>query len=356
MPDVPPLDLSRDVRELTAALVDVESVSGGEKALADAVEAALTPLPHLAVVRDGDAVIARTEGGHAERVVIAGHLDTVPVAGNLPSRVRGDLLYGCGTSDMKSGVAVALKLAAAVARPARDVTYVFYECEEVDAARNGLARLSRTRPELLAGDFAVLMEPTDGEIEGGCQGTLRAEIVTTGRRAHSARSWLGANAIHAVAPILTRLNSYRPREPMVDGLAYREGLNAVRIGGGVAGNVIPDECVVEVNYRFAPDRSLDQAEEHIKELFDGYTVRFTDGAPGARPGLTHPVAAAFAGMIGGTPRAKLGWTDVSLFSRLGVPAVNYGPGDPHMAHQQEEYVSLQKITDCEQRMLRWLNG
>ncbi|MFC6081380.1 succinyl-diaminopimelate desuccinylase [Sphaerisporangium aureirubrum] len=356
MPDAPPLDLSADVRELTAALVDVESVSGGEKALADAVEAALAPLPHLAVVRDGDAVVARTEGGHAERVVVAGHIDTVPIAGNLPSRVEDGLMYGCGTSDMKSGVAVALKLAAGLARPSRDVTYVFYECEEVDAARNGLARLARTRPELLAGDFAVLMEPTDGEIEGGCQGTLRAEIVTTGRRAHSARSWLGVNAIHAVAPVLDRLNSYRAREPVVDGLAYHEGLNAVGVTGGVAGNVIPDECVVTVNYRFAPDRSLEEAQEHIRELFDGYAVRFTDGAPGARPGLTHPVAAAFAEMIGGTPRAKLGWTDVSLFSRLGVPAVNYGPGDPHVAHQRGEYVELEKIVDCERRMTRWLAG
>ncbi|GAA1277909.1 succinyl-diaminopimelate desuccinylase [Sphaerisporangium rubeum] len=356
MPDAAPLDLSADVRDLTAALVDVESVSGGEKALADMIEAALAPLPHLTVVRDGDAVVARTEAGHAERVVIAGHIDTVPVAGNLPSRVEDGLLYGCGTSDMKSGVAVALKLAATVERPARDVSYVFYECEEIEAARNGLGRLSRTRPELLAGDFAVLMEPTDGEIEGGCQGTLRAEIVTTGRRAHSARSWLGVNAVHAAAAVLETLNAYRPREPVVDGLAYHEGLNAVGIRGGVAGNVVPDECVVTVNYRFAPDRSLEEAQAHISDLFAGHTVRFTDGAPGARPGLTHPVAAAFAEMIGGEPRAKLGWTDVSLFSRLGVPAVNYGPGNPHLAHQQGEYVTLDTIVDCERRMLRWLAG
>ncbi|WP_424536207.1 succinyl-diaminopimelate desuccinylase [Sphaerisporangium viridialbum] len=356
MPETAPLDLTGDVRALTAALVDIESVSGGEKALADAVEAALAPLPHLTVVRDGEAVVARTRLGRSERVVIAGHLDTVPLAGNLPSRVEGDLLYGCGTSDMKSGVAVALKLAAGVPSPARDVTYVFYDCEEIEAARNGLARLGRTRPELLAGDFAVLMEPTGGEIEGGCQGTLRARIVAEGRRAHSARSWHGVNAIHAVAPILARLNAYEAREPVVDGLAYHEGLNAVGIAGGVAGNVIPDECVVTVNYRFAPDRSLEQARAHVREVFDGYAVRFTDGASAARPGLTHPVAAAFARAIGGTPRAKLGWTDVSLFSDLGVPAVNYGPGDPNVAHQQGEYVSLAQIAECERRMLAWLGA
>ncbi|GAA3823159.1 succinyl-diaminopimelate desuccinylase [Sphaerisporangium flaviroseum] len=356
MPDLTPLDLAGDVRALTAVLVDVESVSGDEKALADAIEAALRPLPHLTVVRDGEAVVARTELGHSERVVVAGHIDTVPLAGNLPSRVQGDLLYGCGTSDMKSGVAVALKLAAGVPRPGRDVTYVFYDCEEIEAARNGLGRLGRTRPELLAGDFAVLMEPTGGEIEGGCQGTLRAEIVTTGKRSHSARSWFGVNAIHRVEPVLARLSAYEAREPVVDGLAYHEGLNAVGIAGGVAGNVIPDECVVTVNYRFAPDRSLDQARDHVREVFEGYEVRFTDGAPGARPGLTHPVAAAFAKAIGGTPRAKLGWTDVALFSGLGIPAVNYGPGDPNLAHQQGEYVSLEKIVDCERRMLAWLGA
>ncbi|MFC4587422.1 succinyl-diaminopimelate desuccinylase [Sphaerisporangium corydalis] len=356
MPETAPLDLAGDVGELTAALVDIESVSGGERALADAVEAALAPLAHLAVVRDGEAVVARTALGRAERVVIAGHLDTVPLAGNLPSRAEDGLLYGCGTSDMKSGVAVALKLAAGLPAPTRDVTYVFYDCEEIEVARNGLARLGRTRPELLAGDFAVLMEPTGGEIEGGCQGTLRAQVLTTGKRAHSARSWFGENAIHAVAPLLARLNAYEAREPVVDGLTYHEGLNAVGIAGGVAGNVIPDECVVTVNYRFAPDRSLDQARDHVREVFAGHEVRFTDGAPGARPGLTHPVASAFTRAVGGTPRAKLGWTDVALFSALGVPAVNYGPGDPNLAHQRDEYVSLATIADCERRMFAWLGA
>ncbi|MBB2913501.1 succinyl-diaminopimelate desuccinylase [Streptosporangium becharense] len=349
------LDLTRDVGELTARIVDIESVSGREKALADAVEETLRPLPHLTVHRDGEAIVARTTLGRDERVVIAGHIDTVPVAGNLPSRVEDGLLYGCGTSDMKAGVAVALKLAAALREPRRDVTYVFYDCEEIEAERNGLLRLSRDRPDWLAGDFAVLMEPTDGVIEGGCQGTLRAEIITRGRRAHSARSWLGVNAIHAAEPVLAVLNAYEARRPIVDGLEYHEGLNAVGVSGGVAGNVVPDECVVTVNYRFAPDLSLDDAQAHVREVFDGFEVVFTDGAAAARPGLTHPVAAAFVAAVGGTPRAKLGWTDVSLFSGLGVPAVNYGPGDPNLAHQQGEFVTLEKIAECERRMLDWLS-
>ncbi|MFI6994442.1 succinyl-diaminopimelate desuccinylase [Nonomuraea wenchangensis] len=348
------LDLTQDVRALTAAIVDIESVSGAERALADAVERALAALPHLKVERSGETVVARTELGHAERVLIAGHLDTVPVAGNLPSRVEGDLLYGCGTSDMKAGVAVALRLAATVPAPSRDVTYVFYDCEEIEAERNGLTRVAREHPDWLLADFAVLMEPTDGVIEGGCQGTLRAEVAVSGKRAHSARSWFGVNAIHGIEPVLARLNAYEARRPVVDGLEYHEGLNAVGVTGGVAGNVIPDRCVVTVNYRFAPDLTIEQAQEHVREVFDGFEVTFTDAAPGARPGLTHPVAAAFAAAVGGTPRAKLGWTDVARFSALGVPAVNYGPGDPNLAHQQGEYVSLPKIVEGERAMRDWL--
>ncbi|GAA0378003.1 succinyl-diaminopimelate desuccinylase [Microbispora corallina] len=349
------LDLAQDVGALTAQLVDIESVSGHEKAIADAIEEALVPLEHLTVRRVGENIVARTELGRAERVVIAGHLDTVPVAGNLPSRVEDGVLYGCGTSDMKSGLAVQLKLCL-LDRPNRDLTFVFYDCEEVEAERNGLLRLTREHPDWLTGDFAVVMEPTNGLVEGGCQGTLRAEIVARGARAHSARSWEGVNAIHGIRPILEVLSGYEARRPVVDGLEYHEGLNAVAVRGGVAGNVIPDECVVTVNYRFAPDLTLEQAFDHVKELFDGFEVRLADGAPGARPGLTHPVAAAFAAAIGGTPQAKLGWTDVARFSALGVPAVNCGPGNPDIAHTQGENVSLDKIVDSERRLTAWLTS
>lgn len=349
------LDLTQDVGTLTARIVDIESVSGDEKVLADAVEEALTALPHLTVERSGETVVARTFLGRPERVLIAGHLDTVPVAANLPSRVVGDLLYGCGTSDMKAGVAVALKLAATIPAPNRDITYVFYDCEEIEAERNALTRLAREHADWLLADFAVLMEPTDGVIEGGCQGTLRADVTVAGKRAHSARSWLGVNAIHGIEPVLARLNAYEARRPVVDGLEYHEGLNAIGVRGGVAGNVIPDQCVVSVNYRFAPDLSLEQAQDHVRRVFDGFAVEFTDGAPAARPGLTDPVAAAFAAAVGGTPRAKLGWTDVARFSTLDIPAVNYGPGDPNLAHQQGEYVSLTKIAESETAMRTWLH-
>jgi succinyl-diaminopimelate desuccinylase len=350
------LDLSQDAAALTATLVDVPSVSGDEEPLADAIEAALRALPHLTVHRDGNAVVARTTLGAPQRVVLAGHIDTVPIAGNVPSRREGNLLYGCGSCDMKSGVAVGLRLAARVAAPVRDVTYVFYDCEEVEAERNGLLRLSRHSPGLLAADLAVLMEPTGGLIEGGCQGTMRAEVTTRGLRAHSARSWMGRNAIHDAGPILAALRAYRPREPEVDGLRYHEGLNAVGIRGGVAGNVIPDECVVTVNYRFAPDRSAEQAADHLREVFAGLPVTVTDVAPGARPGLADPAAASLLAAAGGVARAKLGWTDVARFAALGIPAVNYGPGDPEQAHTPGEHVDPGEIFECEKRLLAWLTG
>jgi succinyl-diaminopimelate desuccinylase len=310
------------------------------------------------VVREGNVVVARTDRGRAQRVVLAGHLDTVPVAGNLPARLVEDVLHGCGTADMKSGLAVMLRVAHLVGTgavdPRVDLTWVCYDCEEVEAARNGLGRLARTRPEALAGDLAILLEPTDGVVEGGCQGTLRVRVEVHGVRAHSARSWLGRNAIHAVAPVLTRLAAYEARVVDVDGLTYREGLNAVAIAGGVAGNVIPDECAVTVNYRFAPDRTEDDALAHVRDVFDGFDVVLTDSAPGARPGLDGAVAAAFVAAVGGTARAKLGWTDVARFGQLGIPALNFGPGDPNLAHKPEEHVAVQQVLDAETALVRFL--
>ena len=349
------LDLAQDPVDLTAALVDVPSVSGGEAPLADLVEAALTALPHLSVVRDGDSVVARTDLGRARRVLLAGHLDTVPIADNLPSRRAGGRLYGCGTSDMKAGDAVLLHLAATLADPAYDLTFVLYDNEEVEADRNGLGRLVRTRRELLDADLAVLMEPTDGEVEAGCQGTLRVQVVVPGRRAHSARSWLGENAIHAAAPLLTRLVRYDPRSVDIDGCTYREGLSAVAVEGGVAGNVVPDACTVTVNFRFAPDRDVAQAEAHVREVFTGYDVRLTDAAPGALPGLSAPAARHFVDAVGSTPVAKYGWTDVARFAALRIPAVNYGPGDPNLAHTREEHVEVERITRCTTALRAYLS-
>jgi succinyl-diaminopimelate desuccinylase len=352
------LDLSLSGAALTAALVDVPSVSRDEGRLADLVETALRRYPALAVERDGNAVLARTTLGRAQRVVLAGHLDTVPIAGNVPARWNGDRLLGCGTSDMKSGVAVQLRIAHLVASgeldPGADLTWIFYDCEEIDAAYNGLGRIARARPETLAADLAIVFEPSSGLVEGGCQGTMRAVVTTRGERSHSARSWLGVNAIHAAAPVLARLAGYTPRTVDVDGLTYREGLNAVDIAGGVAGNILPDLCTVTVNFRFAPDRSEQDAAEHVREVFREWPVEIIDSAPAARPGLDSALARAFAAAVGGSPQPKYGWTDVARFGELGIPALNFGPGNPNLAHKPEEYVELARISDAEAALIRFL--
>lgn len=371
LPDLTAEDL--DVAALTALLLDIRSVSDEEGPLADAVEAALRRLDRLEVRRFGDAVVARTDLGLGSRVVLAGHLDTVPLPtvpgsrGTVPSTWEGDVLYGRGAVDMKSGVAVQLALAGLVGhdagpRPAHDVTWVFYDHEEVESHKSGLGRVAREAPELLEADFAVLLEPTDGVVEGGCNGTCRYRVSFSGVAAHSGRAWRGDNAIHKLGVLLTALSAYDPATVTVEGLDYREGLNAIRVSGGVAGNVIPDAAAVEVNYRFAPDKTLEQAHAHVREVFEGAgvdweaQVEVTDASAAARPGLDRPAAAGFVAAVGGRPQPKYGWTDVARFSELGVPAVNFGPGDALLAHTDDEHVERAAVEACRDALRAWLLG
>ena len=360
------LDARAPVVELARQLIDIPSVSGDEVAIANAVETALRSAPHLEVLRDGNAVLARTTLGRPSRVIVAGHLDTVPIKGNVPATWSedGTQLIGRGSVDMKGGVAVALSLAVALSTPAHDVTWIFYDLEEVEATRNGLGRIARSHPEWLVGDFAILCEPTSGAIEGGCNGTLRAEVRVGGVAAHSARSWKGVNAIHGAAPLLATLASFEAETLTVDGLEYREGLNAVGIRGGIAGNVVPDECVVTVNYRFAPAWTVAEAQDRLKHVVSSagladWNLEFTDLASGARPGLDHPLAQGFVRAVtaasGLPPRAKLGWTDVARFGELGIPAVNYGPGDPELAHSDGESCPVSDIENCRAALAAWLS-
>ncbi len=355
-----PLDLTATSIDLTRQICDIESVSGNEQTLADAIVEALSPLPHLEIIRDGDTVVARTNLGRERRALIAGHIDTVPLNGNLPTRFEEDggvrYLWGRGTVDMKAGVAVQLKLAAELTEPAIDVTWMWYDHEEVNAELNGLGRLARNRPDLFVGDFAILGEPSNGVVEGGCNGNLRVEVRAYGLRAHSARGWVGDNAIHKIAPVLDLLAGYTARQVEVDGLVYREGLNAVGISGGVAGNIIPDEAMVHVNYRFAPSRSSEEAIAYLHELFSGYEITVVDRADGARPGLDAPLAQEFLAAVGGVAKPKYGWTDVARFSALGIPAVNYGPGDPLKAHADDERVDVEQIVSVEAGLRAWLSG
>jgi succinyl-diaminopimelate desuccinylase len=339
-----------DLLALTAELVAISSVSHHEAALADRVETELRAAGHLEVERVEDTVVARTRLGRARRVVLAGHLDTVPPFDDGGARVEGDTLWGLGAVDMKGGVAVLLELAATVRAPALDVTYVLYACEEVSRRDNALGRLAATRPELLAGDAAVLGEPTAGVVEAGCQGTMRAVVSVGGRRAHSARPWTGVNAVHRLAPVLGVLERYVPRPVVLDGCEYTEQLQAVRVEGGVADNVVPDRATLTINYRFAPDRDTASAEQTLRDMFvpvldasRGDTLEIADAAPGAVPALGHPVLASLVTATGAPPRAKLGWTDVATFAEIGVPATNFGPGDPLLAHTPDEHVSRREL-------------
>ncbi len=350
------LDLRGPVIELVHQLVDIESVSGNEGLITEAIEAALADVAHVSMYRDGNALVARTNLDRDKRVLLAGHTDTVPLAGNLPARRVGERLYGCGTTDMKGGLAVLLAVCATVAEPRYDVTYVTYDCEEVEAARNGLKRLVDNHADWLATDLAILMEPTSAQIEAGCQGTLRVDVTIPGMRAHSARSWMGVNAIHDAATVLATLASYDARRVVIDGCEYREGLSAVGIRGGVAGNVIPDECTIEINFRFAPDRSEDDALAHVQQVLAPHHVELTDIASGALPGLHLEAARDFIAAVGSEPVAKLGWTDVARFSALGVPALNFGPGDPSLAHTADEYVELSQVERAYEVMRAYLTG
>lgn len=349
-----------DLTELFREIVDIESVSGNEARLADEVEAVLRGTVHLEVYRFGNVVIARTNLGRAERVIFAGHLDTVPLANNLPSEFvtdeRGLVLRGRGTCDMKGGVAVMLHLAVELLEPNRDVTWVFYDNEEISQEFNGLRIASREHPEFFVGDLAILMEPTAASIEGGCQGTMRFQITTRGRTAHSARSWLGKNAIHDSADVLELVRNFDARQIEVDGLLYHEGLNVTSIHGGIAGNVIPDVCEIQINYRFAPNKTGEQAAELMRESFEPYELEVLDLSDAARPGLNLPAAVEFIRAVGKPAKPKFGWTDVATFSALGIPALNYGPADPSEAHTDLESCPIADLESCAIAIRSWLGG
>ena len=337
-----------DLLARTAVLVDIASESHHEQALADHLEGELRSLPHLDVERVGDNLVARTHLDRPTRVVLAGHTDTVPANANERARIDGDVLWGLGAADMKGGLAVFVALAQALEAPTVDVTWVFYAGEEVAAVHNGLGHLVRDRPDLVTGDVAILGEPTSGQLEAGCQGTMRVEVRVQGARAHTARPWMGRNALHRLGAVLRAVESFEERRPVIDGCEYREALQAVAVSGGVAGNVIPDRAVLTLNRRFAPDRTGAQAFAELEALLapvleDGDEVELVDAAEGARPGLDHPVLHRLVHHHGLEVTAKLGWTDVARFAQLGIPACNLGPGDATLAHQADERVERSSL-------------
>lgn len=336
--------------QLTAELVDIPSVSHDEGRAAAFVTAMLSGADHLEVTRIGDNVVARTSLGRPGRLLVAGHLDTVPANGNERAIIDGDRCSGLGAADMKGGVAVMLELAKRVVEPAVDVTYVWYACEEVDQRDSGLIEVEAAGADLLSADAAVLAEPTSAIVEAGCQGVLRIAVHLGGERAHTARPWMGVNAIHRLGPLFERLERFVERRPVIDGCEYREALQAVRVDGGVANNVVPDTARLVLNHRFSPDRTKDEAFEAVCELLVpaidqalGDRVVLEDWSPAAAPNLGHRMLAFLVAASGTAPRAKLGWTDVSFFAERGVPAANFGPGDPLLAHTAGEWVGRDEL-------------
>ena len=340
-----------DLLALTETLVAIPSESHQETEIVDWLVAELGSLPWLTLDRVGENLVARTTLDRPTRVILAGHTDTVPVNGNGTPRIEGDTLWGLGSTDMKAGLAVMVELARTVSDPAVDVSYVFYAAEEVAAVHNGLAHLFRDRPELVAGDVALIGEPTDGVIEAGCQGSLRMLVTLHGARAHAARPWMGDNAIHRLGRVLAAVEARPARDPVIDGCEFREALQAVAVSGGVAANVVPDLATVTLNHRFAPDRTAAEAEASIRDLLapvlaEGDQVEVIDVAAAALPALDHPVLRSIIDRNQLPVRSKLGWTDVARFAEHGIPATNFGPGEATLAHAADERVHRAPIQRC----------
>ncbi|MCP5030199.1 MAG: succinyl-diaminopimelate desuccinylase [Actinomycetia bacterium] len=340
-----------DLLNLTATMVNTPSESFAEGPFVDWLHHQLEGLAHLQVTRVGDNLVARTTLGRGRRLILAGHSDTVPANGNATARIEGDLLWGLGSADMKGGLAVFLSLARQVVEPAIDLTYIIYAREEVAREHSGLTELARARPDLVAGDCAILGEPTSAMVEAGCQGALRFELHLAGVRAHTARPWMGRNAVHRLAPVLTALSGYQARMPIIDGCEYRESLQAVGVEAGVAGNVVPDAAVLGIHHRFAPDRSPAEAEASVRDLLaphldEGDEVSVVDSAPACPPSLTHPLLERLVDENQLEVGAKLGWTDVAQLAELGIPATNFGPGDAAVAHSAGEFLDRTSLEQC----------
>ena len=348
------MNINQELGKLTLDLVNISSVSKDEKSIADSIEESLQELSHLKLTRVNNSLVAQTNFGNKQRLVIAGHIDTVPANNNFPGKMNTSEIVGLGSVDMKSGIAVALKLAAEITNSKFDITYLFYESEEIETKFNGLELITKQQKDLLNCDFAILMEPTNGILEVGCQGSLRFEVSAIGKRSHSARWWNGENAIHKTNKILEILNNYKSREPEIDGYKFREGLQAVKINGGIAGNVVPDSVNVSINHRFAPDTTIDQATANMKTLFKEFNFHLVDAANAAPTGLANPLIKEFVSSIGKEIAPKFGWTDVARFANAGIPAINFGPGDPNLAHHPDEKVSISQINEVYESLKKWL--
>jgi succinyl-diaminopimelate desuccinylase len=338
-PAVPDSDLATRTLEL----IDVPSESRQEAA---AMELVRTLLPGEPLYDDGDAIVW---GDAATPVVLAGHLDTVPAQENIPGRLDDGAVHGLGASDMKGGVAVMLELARAGA-PGR---YVFFTREEVAVEESPLPAVFASGA-LADAELAVVLEPTDAILHAGCLGNLQAEIVFHGESAHSARPWTGRNAIHALAEGLAPLARLEPLEVELDGLVYREVVSAVRVEGGIAQNVVPARAVAELNFRFAPGRSREDAEARLRELLPAGELHVLHNSPSALPALGNPLVERLRELVPDVA-PKQAWTPVAQFAEQGIDAINYGPGATAYAHRQDEQIPIANLHSVYDTLARFLS-
>ncbi len=343
-------------------LCTIASPIGEERAICDAVQARLAGLSLAAPIRRyGESIVVPlTRGTGGPKIALAGHLDTVRTE-NGPARIEGDRCHGAGASDMKSGLAVMIELAekaGARVRHGCDLTLVFYAREEGPYAENELGPVLEKDPELGGVDLAVCLEPSDNKLHLGCMGSIHATVTFAGRTAHSARPWEGENAVTKAAPLLAKLSAAQPRVSVVDGLTYRSGTTVTQArDGGRGRNVVPDRFVLNLNHRFAPDRSIEQACDDVKTLVGGAAeVQFVDVYPAAPPNASHPLVKALVAAGVRAVEPKQAWTDVARFAARGIAAVNFGPGENAQAHQKNESTSLALVHEGYAIVERWLDS
>lgn len=323
-----------DLASRTLQLVDVPSESRREADLVVLVRK-LVPLEPL--YDDGEVLLY---GDPDAPVLLAGHLDTIPAQRNIPGRIANGAVHGLGASDMKGGIAVMIELARAGA-PGR---YLFFTREEIPVSESPLPALFAT-PLLGGTQLAVVLEPTDAILHAGCLGNVQARVTFLGQSAHSARPWTGVNAIHELVRGLEGLVRLEPLDVELDGLVYREVVSAVRIEGGIASNVIPAEASVELNFRYAPGRSRDEAEARLRELVPHGELEILSNSPSAPPSLTNPLAARLRELVPDVA-PKQAWTPVAQFAEQGIDAINYGPGATAYAHKVDEQIPVANLEQC----------
>ena len=339
--------------ELLATLVDIPSVTGDERAIVDYVTGRLGRAAKGEVLRSGNGLVWRGPQRGKPLIVLAGHLDTVPPSGNATSRRDGDKLYGVGTTDMKAGDAVMLALHDSLDMAALrfDLALVFYDAEEGPAANNGLKRIFEQFPWIRDASLAILLEPTDLNIEMGCNGILNVEVRVPGVAAHAARPWMGENAVAKGAEWLASITKFVTTPVMVQGIEYRETLQVTTVQAGKTRNVVPSEMVVNLNHRFPPDRTIEVATARIRSLVPAeFGFEVVDAAPPGEVCLDHPEVRSFIRRFDAKVAGKQGWTDVARFTSVGVPAFNFGPGYAELCHRADEHCSVEYLG----RAYEWL--